>query len=133
MVDEILNYKTTQDMSKQISAETYELGHIFTLITEALLRAEVLMNEKRVMPKARHWIKTSIVNRLEFIKRDIVSILDNEAAQEMKKDMLNVETALQLREYTNMFLSLSQADRDSVETFMEQLKANELTDKTKAA
>lgn len=119
-------------MSKH-SNETYELAHILTNTAESLLRAEVLMKSPGIGKGGKHFIKTSIINRLNGVKNDVLHKLGSEAAEVMKADVLNEETALQLREVTDRFLELYKEDRDKVEAFIAKLLAHELSNTQNAA
>lgn len=66
------------------SSETYEFMQILTLGAEALLRGEVLMNSKSISGRTKHWIKTSIVNRLTAMNADLLQIVPEEDRRILK-------------------------------------------------
>ena len=105
-----------------ISSETFELAKILSLIQEALLRGEVLMNSTQIQGEAKQWIKSTIVNRCNAMRNDMLVSLTQSDADIMRQDILSDETALQLDNVKNMFLALYKPQRDEVENYLMNMK-----------
>ena len=106
-----------------ISAETFELGKILALIQEALLRGEVLMNSKNIQGDGKQWVKSTIINRCNAMRNDLLAKLTQSDADILRQDILSDETALQLDNVKNMFLELYKPERDEVENYLMMLKS----------
>ncbi len=109
-------------MSKIITTETFEFGVIQAMIAEIKLRVEVLKSSKNIGYGNKAWIERTFLNRLNAMERDMIMSLPAKEAQKMKGDIMSTDTALQLNEFRNMFLSMGKSDRDKVEDFMISLK-----------
>lgn len=109
-------------MTPNISEETFELAKIYSLCANANLRSQVITNSKSVMGQAKHFIKTSVTNRLNAIENDLKGLFgDNPQHLEMvKEDMISAEVALQNENIMNMFLALPKGIRDEIEMYIEQ-------------
>lgn len=108
--------------------ETYELALILIAVTDAHTRTSVLVNEKSVSPKARHWMHMRILGKLNAIMKDVKGAFDVQGVKIMEDDVLSPETALQLDEVRSGFLALSKERRDKIEALTNELLKEELAD-----
>jgi hypothetical protein len=104
-----------------IPKSAYELAKIYALIRNAKLRAEVLMKETDISGKAKHFIRTSIINRASAMENDLIGLLPPADYQIMKEDLLQDETTLQIEGVTDMLLALPKEIRDQCEQYIEQM------------
>ena len=104
-------------IDKLISAETYELAKIYSGISHLKLRTEVLMRSKDVMAGARHYLKTSIFNRLNAITNDLKSMFPDDG--ESLDDMISDEASCQNENVMNMYLSFPKSIRNEIEAQIE--------------
>lgn len=106
----------------EYKTQAFELAKIFSEVRNAETRASVLMREPGVTGQAKHWIKTSIVNRLTAILKDINYLFRNspEDLEIVKRDMLDEEVTLQIDNCITLMLALPKPIRDEVEMYIEQ-------------
>ena len=103
-------------------SDNFEFAHILARVSECLLRSEVLIKSPKMSGRTKDYIRRSLINRLKACKNDLITIVPADVANVLKQDILSEETALQLTEFTNLFLSLDKSDRDRVENLMNTLK-----------
>lgn len=111
--------KLYHKMQKPTHKAAYELAKIYSILRNTKVHAEVLMNEKEISGGTKHWIKTSIINRVNAIETDLIGILPPADYQIMKDDLLQDETALQIQAITDMLLAMPKGIRDECESYIE--------------
>jgi len=107
---------------QQLEQEAAELTEILTLVHNATLHAEVLKQSKNVGGRTKHWINTSILNRLNAIKNDLFTLIPPSDVAILKRDTMNDDAALQFRDMKLRIMKLNNQQRDKLENYLTEIE-----------